>query len=185
MKKVMVGIIALMLGSMCMAQEVVNINAVEKNNDGKYFIVLEDAQRREVSPLIYKIIEESPTSYCQVGIGDVQGFFNKKDLGTPNMRYVFEVKEVVLDENDVPKVIMTNGYAFSDPDLAWLTVLEGQHVQISRFVGLTRELTIFETVSRETPLTDVDAKSAAAPAKSQLAQMIEKVKAKAKKSAEL
>ena len=99
------------------------------------------------------------------------------------MRYVFQVAKVDL-VNDMPTVYMTNGYQFSDPDLAWLEVLEGQHVQISRYIGLTRELIIFETVSRDTPLTnDITAEQASAPAKSRLHQMVKEIQEKAKAKA--
>ena len=187
MKKVVLAIIAMM---MCVcemnAQYVVDARRVE-NMNGKFYVML-DTFRVEVAPLIYKIIEAGPQEYCLLKAGDTQSFFKRSALEEPSMRYVFEVAEVDL-VNDMPTVYMTNGYQFSDPDLAWLAVLEGQHVQISRYIGLTRELIIFETVSRSTPLTEgVTAAEASAPAKSRLQQLVkeaqEKAKAKATKAAE-
>lgn len=187
MKKMVLAIIAMM---MCVcemnAQYVVDARRVE-NMNGKFYVML-DTFRVEVAPLIYKIIEAEPQEYCLLKAGDTQSFFKRSALEEPSMRYVFEVKEATL-ENDVPVVHMTNGYKFADTDLAWLAVLPGQHVQISRYLGLTRELIIFETVSRDTPLTnDITAEQASAPAKSRLQQMVkevqEKAKAKATKAAE-
>lgn len=187
MKKMVLCIIALVLCAMSVnAQRVVDARRVE-NLNGKFYVML-DTFRVEVAPLIYKIIEAEPTKYCLLEAGDTKSFFKRSALEEPSMRYVFEVKEATL-ENDVPVVHMTNGYKFADTDLAWLAVLPGQHVQISRYLGLTRELIIFETVSRDTPLTnDITAEQASAPAKSRLQQMVkevqEKAKAKATKAAE-
>ena len=182
MKKMVLSIIALMLCAMSInAQRVVDARRVE-NMNGKYFVML-DTFRVEVAPLIYKIIEDNPQAYCLLEAGDTKSFYLRSSLEEPAMRYVFQVAKVDL-VNAMPTVYMTNGYQFSDPDLAWLEVLEGQHVQISRYIGLTRELIIFETVSRDTPLTnDITAEQASAPAKSRLHQMVKEIQEKAKAKA--
>lgn len=176
----MVFIVATMMYSMCaMAQVVNNIKSVETiplENKTQQFFVLTDSDRVQVSPLIYKIVEAAPEEFCLVEVGDVKTVFAKADFANPT-QYVFEVAKTDLVD-DVPTVYMTNGYRFADPDLAWLSVLEGQKVQISRHIGLTREITVFQTVPRSTPVTDIDVNTASAPAKSPLPRMIEATKAK-------
>jgi hypothetical protein len=181
MKKVVICIVMMLCAMSSVAQRVVDARRVE-NANGKYFVML-DTFRVEVSPLIYKIVEADPTQYCLLEAGDTKSFFLRSSLEEPAMKYVFEVAKVEL-ENDLPKVVMTNGYSFTDKDLAWLAVLQGQKVQISRYIGLTRELIIFETVARSTPVTEgVTAEQASAPAKSRLQEMIKEVQAKAKAKA--
>lgn len=181
MKKMVFCIVLMLCAMSSVAQRVVDARRVE-NANGKYFVML-DTFRVEVSPLIYKIVEADPTQYCLLEAGDTKSFFLRSSLEEPAMKYVFEVAKVEL-ENDLPKVVMTNGYSFTDKDLAWLAVLQGQKVQISRYIGLTRELIIFETVARSTPVTEgVTAEQASAPAKSRLQQMVKEVQEKAKAKA--
>ena len=166
--------------SMCTAQvvnAVKSVRTVPLANKTQKFFVQTDSFEVEVSPLIFKIVESEPEAYQVVSVGDIKTIFAKADFASPKT-YVFEVAKAPELVNDVPLVTMTNGYQFADPDLAWLAVLQGQHVQISRYIGLTREITVFETVPRNTPLKG-DVADAAAPAKSRLPQMIEAVKAKA------
>ena len=168
--------------SMCANAQVINeiksVRVAPQENQTQKFFVQTDSFDVEVSPLVYKIVESEPTAYEVVSVADVRTVFAKVDFANP-AQYVFEVAAEPELQNDMPVVTMTNGYKFSDPDLAWLAVLKGQHVRISRYIGLTREITVFETVSRDTPLKG-DAATASAPAKSKLPQMIEAVKAKAK-----
>lgn len=182
MKKLMVFIVfATMLNSMCaMAQEVTNIKSVttvqSENETQKFFVLTEVNEKIQVSPLVYKIVEAAQDEFCVVSVGDVKTVFAKADFDNPT-QYVFEVERTDL-VNDMPVVYMTNGYHFTDPDIAWLSVLEGQKVQISRHIGLTREVTVFQTVPRSTQVTNIDAATACAPAKSRLPQMIEATKAR-------
>lgn len=181
MKKFLMVAVLATVYSMCVAQvvnEIKSVRTVPQSNQTQLFYVMTDEFEVQVSPLIYKIVESEPTAYQVVSVGDIKTVFAKADFANP-AQYVFEVSKEPELMNDVPMVTMTNGYKFSDPDLAWLAVLPGQHVQISRYIGLTREITVFETVSRSTPLKG-DAEQASAPAKSRLPQMIEAVKAKAK-----
>lgn len=186
MKRLVWFIVFATMFSMCaVAQRVVDVRRVENPGNG-HFYVMTDTVRTEVSPLVFKVIEAAPTEYCSVEIGDTKSFFRRASLNEPEIRYIFEVaKEPSLikrDGKEYTEITMTNGYVFSDPDIAWLAVRPGQHVSISRYIGLTRELIIYETVSRDTQLTDIDGATAGAPAKSRLPQMIEEVKAKAKAS---
>jgi hypothetical protein len=182
MKKMVVFIVfATMMYSMCaMAQNVSNIKSVTavplENKTQQFFVLTEVNEKIQVSPLVYKLVEAFPEDYCVISVGNVKTVFNKADFANPT-QYVFEVAKTDLVD-DVPTVYMTNGYRFADPDLAWLSVLEGQKVQISRHIGLTREITVFQTVPRSTPVTNVDAAIASAPAKSPLPRMIEATKAK-------
>ena len=166
--------------TMCaMAQEVTNIKSVttvQLENKTQKFFVLTDSDRVQVSPLIYKIVEAAPDDYCVVSVGNIETVFAKADFDNPT-QYVFEVERTDL-VNDMPVVYMTNGYHFTDPDIAWLSVLQGQKVQVSRHIGLTREVTVFQTVPRSTQVTNIDAAIASAPAKSRLPQMIEATKAR-------
>ena len=188
MRKKMVISIFVMLFAVCevYAQRVVDVRRVEPVVNNKYAVML-DTVRVEVAPLVYKIIEANPTAYCAIELDGEKSFFRRAALDAPEVKYIFEVAGVGM-ENDMPTVSMTNGYRFSDPDLRWLAVLQGQHVQISRYVGLTHELMIFETVSRSTPLTEgVSGSDAMAPMKSRLPQMIGEVQdaaAKAKLTAQ-
>ena len=183
MKKIMGFVVfATMMCSMCVAQTVTNIKSVKTvpmANQTQTFYVLTDSAELQVSPLVYKIVESEPADFCVVEVGDVKTVFAKADFANPT-QYVFEVAKEPELVNDMSMVTMTNGYTFADHDIAWLAVLKGQHVQVSRYVGLTREITVFETVSRATPLTDIDAAVASAPAKSKIPQLIEGIKAKAK-----
>lgn len=182
MKKLMVFIVfATMLNSMCaMAQEVTNIKSVTtvplEDKTQQFFVITEVNEKIQVSPLVYKLVEAFPEDYCVVSVGNIKTVFAKADFGNPT-QYVFEVAKTDL-VNDMPTVYMTNGYVFSDPDIAWLSVLEGQKVQVSRHIGLTREITVFQTVPRSTQVTNIDAATACAPAKSRLPQMIEATKAR-------
>lgn len=158
------------------AQVTHDVRKVEAVNN-EYFVVVDD-ERIEVAPLFYKIIEQNPSAYCLVEVCGTKSFFKKTAVETPEYKYVFEVAKVGMEAN-TPTVYMTNGYKFSDPDLNWLAVLRGQHVQISRYVGLTREFIVFETVSRTIALTEnVTAAEAAAPIKSRLQKMINEVEIK-------
>lgn len=184
MKKIMGFVVfATMMFSMCVnAQTVTNIKSVKTvpmANQTQTFYVLTDSAELQVSPLVYKIVESAVEDFCVVEVGDVKTVFAKADFANPT-QYVFEVAKEPELVNDMSMVTMTNGYTFADPDIAWLAVLKGQHVQVSRYVGLTREITVFETVSRSTALTDIDAAVASAPAKSKIPQLIEGIKAKAK-----
>lgn len=185
MKKLFMVAVFATVYSMCVNAQVINeiksVRVAPQENRTQKFYVETDAFEVEVSPLIYKIVESEPAAYEVVSVGDVRTIFAKADFANPRT-YVFEVAKEPELLNDTPVVTMTNGFSFSDPDLAWLAVLKGQHVQISRFIGLTREITVFETVSRDTPLKG-DAAEASAPAKSRLPQMIEAVKAKANANA--
>ena len=181
MKKLMVAVFATVF-SMCASAQVINeiksVRVAPQENETQLYFIQTDSFEVQVSPLIYKIVESNPAAYEVVSVGDVQTIFAKADFATPT-QYVFEVANEPELVNDMPLVTMTNGYKFADPDLAWLAVLPGQHIQVSRYIGLTREITVFETVSRSTPLKG-EAAEASAPAKSKLPQMIEAVKAKAK-----
>ncbi len=171
--------------SMCASAQVINeiksVRVAPQENETQLYFIQTDSFEVQVSPLIYKIVESNPAAYEVVSVGDVQTIFAKADFATPT-QYVFEVAKEPELVNDMPLVTMTNGYKFADPDLAWLAVLPGQHIQVSRYIGLTREITVFETVSRSTPLKG-EAAEASAPAKSRLPQMIEAVKAKANANA--
>ena len=187
-KRFFYSIVAMML--LCLsvnAQRVVDVRRCEPVVNGKFMIML-DTVRVETSPLVYKLIESNPTAYCVVENGSDKMFFLRSALESPAESYVFEVASATL-ENDLPTVTMTSGYKFADPDLRWLAVQPGQHVKVSRYAGLTHEMALFETVSRDTPLSEgADVDKAMAPMKSQLPQMIGKVQAdnqaKAKKAAE-
>ena len=184
MKKFLMVAVFATVYSMCVAQvvnEIKSVRTVPQANQTQLFYVQTDSFEVQVSPLVYKIVESDPAAYEVVSVGDIRTVFAKADFNTP-AQYVFEVYGEPELVNDMPLVTMTNGYRFSDPDLAWLTVLPGQHVQISRFAGLTREITVFETVSRDTPLKG-EVAEASAPLKSKLSQMIEAVQAKAKANA--
>lgn len=184
MKKLMVAVFATVF-SMCASAQVINeiksVRVAPQENETQLYFIQTDSFEVQVSPLIYKIVESNPAAYEVVSVGDVQTIFAKADFATPT-QYVFEVAKEPELVNDMPLVTMTNGYKFADPDLAWLAVLPGQHIQVSRYIGLTREITVFETVSRSTPLKG-EAAEASAPAKSRLPQMIEAVKAKANANA--
>ena len=181
MKKFMVCVVfATMLCSMCFAQstaDVKSVTAVQGENKTQKFYAQTENDKIEISPLVYKIVEAYPQDFIVVEAGGVKTLFARVDFVTPS-QYVFEVKDVTL-ENDKPTVTMTNGFKFSDEDIAWLAVQPGQHVQVSRYIGLTREITVFETVPRDTPLTG-DVSSANAPAKSKLPKLIEATKARKK-----
>lgn len=182
MKKLMVLciVISTMLHSMCFAQstsDVKSVTAVQGENKTQKFYAQTENGNVEISPLIYKIVEAYPQDFIVVEAGGVKTLFARVDFVTPS-QYVFEVDNVTL-ENDKPTVTMTNGFKFSDEDISWLAVLPGQHVQVSRYIGLTREITVFETVSRDTPLTG-DVTSANAPAKSKLPKLIEETKSRVK-----
>ena len=168
--------------SMCASAQVINeiksVRVAPQENKTQLYFIQTDSAELQVSPLVYKIVESAVEDFCVVEVGEVKTVFAKADFATPT-QYVFEVAKEPELVNDMPLVTMTNGYEFSDPDLAWLAVLPGQHIQVSRYIGLTREITVFETVSRSTPLKG-EAAEASAPAKSKLPQMIEAVKAKAK-----
>ena len=181
MKKLMVAVFATVF-SMCASAQVINeikgVRVAPQENKTQLYFIQTDSAELQVSPLVYKIVESAVEDFCVVEVGDVKTVFAKADFANPT-QYVFEVAKEPELVNDMPLVTMTNGYEFSDPDLAWLAVLPGQHIQVSRYIGLTREITVFETVSRSTPLKG-EAAEASAPAKSKLPQMIEAVKAKAK-----
>lgn len=186
MRKLMALVVFVTMYSMCAAQVVTNVKSVKTvslENKAQQFFVVVDSSEVQVSPLVYKIVEADPQNFCVVEVGDVKTVFLKSDLNNPT-QYVFEVAKTDLVDN-VPTVTMTNDYRFSDSDLTWLAVLDGQHVQISRYIGLTREIVVYETVSRSTALTtNVDVTEASAPAKSKLPMLIESVKAKAKAQAQ-
>lgn len=181
MKKLMACIVfATMLSTMGFAQsssDIKSVTAVQGENKTQKFYAQTENDKVEISPLIYKIVEAYPQDFIVVEAGGIKTLFARVDFVTPS-QYVFEVENVTL-ENDKPTVTMTNGFKFSDEDIAWLAVLPGQHVQVSRYIGLTREITVFETVSRDTPLSG-DLSSASAPAKSRLPKLIEKTKARVK-----
>lgn len=184
-----VSVIVMMLSAVAVSAQQVktfDVTNVEskmvEDENFKFFVLADSTMKVEVSPLVYKIVEDEPTSFEVVMVGDnIKTIFTKEALARPQ-EFIFEVDSVSL-VNDLPTVVMTNGYRFSDPDLAWLAVRSGQHVQILRYFGLTREITVFSTVSRETPLTEVSAEDAMAQAESKLPQMIEAVKDKAKAAA--
>lgn len=181
MRKKMVCIVVSMLFSICagnvFAQRVVDVRRVETSPAGngmqKFYLML-DTVRMEVSPAVYKIVEKNPTSFCVVEHNGDKSVFLRSALNAPEESYVFEVKEAGL-ENDLPKVTFTDGGSFSDPDLRWLAVLPGQHVQISKYRGITHELAIFETVSRSTPLSSGASGDAVKPMKSRLPQQLDEV----------
>ena len=178
MKKMVICIIALMLCSICAsAQHVVDVRRVETkaNADGtqKFFLML-DTVRLEVSPAVHKIVEANPTAYCVVEHNGEKSVFLRSALEAPEESYVFEVEEVGL-ENDLPKVTFTNGGSFSDTNLKWLAVLKGQHVQISKFRGITHEIAVFETVPRSTPLSEGVSGDVVKPMKSRLAEELDAV----------
>ena len=181
MKKLMACIVfSTMLSTMGFAQsssDIKSVTAVQGENKTQKFYAQTENDKVEISPLIYKIVEAYPQDFIVVEAGGIKTLFARVDFVTPS-QYVFEVENVTL-ENDKPTVTMTNGFKFSDEDIAWLAVLPGQHVQVSRYIGLTREITVFETVSRDTPLSG-DLSSASAPAKSRLPKLIEKTKARVK-----
>lgn len=181
MNKKMVCIVVSMLFSICagnvFAQRVVDVRRVETapagNGMQKFYLML-DTVRLEVSPAVHKIVEANPTAYCVVEHGGEKSVFLRSALEAPEEKFVFEVKEVGM-ENDLPKVTFTDGGAFSDPDLRWLAVLPGQHVQISKYRGITHELAVFETVSRNTPLSEGTSGDAVKPMKSRLPQQLDEV----------
>lgn len=180
MKK-MVLCIVMMLCSICagnvFAQRVVDVRRTETapagNGKQKYFLML-DTVRLEVSPAVHKIVEANPTAYCVVEHNGEKSVFLRSALEAPEEKFVFEVEQVGL-ENDLPKVTFTDGGSFSDSDLRWLAVLPGQHVQISKYRGITHELAIFETVSRSTPLSEGTSGDAVKPMKSRLAEQLDEV----------
>lgn len=182
MKKMAMCIVfATMFSTMCaMAQVVSDIRSVTtvplEDKTQQFFVITEVNEKIQVSPLVYKLVEAFPEDYCVVSVGNIETVFAKADFSNPT-QYVFEVERTDL-VNDMPVVYMTNGYHFTDPDIAWLSVLQGQKVQVSRHIGLTREITVFQTVPRSTPITNVDVNTASAPAKSRLPQMIEATKAR-------
>ena len=185
MKKFLMVAVFATVYSMCANAQVVNeiksVRVAPQENKTQKFYVEADDFEVEVSPLVYKIVESEPSAYQVVSVGDIKTIFSKTGFASPT-QYVFEVAKEPELVNDMPLVTMTNGYKFADPDLAWLAVLPGQHIQVSRYIGLTREITVFETVSRSTPLKG-EAAEASAPAKSRLPKMIEAVKAKANANA--
>ena len=172
-------IIAMMLCSICaiQAQRVTDVRRVETapagNGMQKFFLML-DTVRMEVSPAIHKIVEANPTAYCVVEHGGEKSVFLRSALNAPEEKFVFEVKQAGM-ENDLPTVTFTDGGKFSDPDLRWLAVLPGQHVQISKYRGITHEIAVFETVSRNTPLSEGASGNAVKPMKSRLAEQLDEV----------
>lgn len=185
MKKLFMVAVFATVFSMCASAQVINeiknVRVAPQENKTQLYFIQTDSFEVQVSPLVYKIVESDPAAYEVVSVGDVRTIFAKADFANPRT-YVFEVAKEPELLNDTPVVTMTNGFSFADPDLAWLAVLKGQKVQISRYIGLTREITVFETVSRSTPLKG-EAAEASAPAKSKLPQLIEGIKAKAKAAA--
>lgn len=159
------------------AQTMTDIRRVSTSNE-RYYVVT-DSGNVQVSPLVYKIVEAQPEAYQVVTVGDIQTVFEKIALVSPST-FVFEVETTSL-VNDTPTVHMTNGFAFSDPDLLWLAVQPGQKVRIQRYIGLTREFTVYETVPRSTPVSG-DVEQAAAPAKSKVQELLSKIKEKAQAS---
>lgn len=185
-KRMVCVVFATMLYSMCcLGQYVVDVRRVEnvRNQDGsqKFYLVL-DTVKLEVAPMIYKIVEAEPSAFCTVEIGSNKYVFERKALEAPLTRYVFEVAGTSLEE-DQSKVTMTNGFSFIDPDIAWLGVQPGQHVQISTYRGVTHFFRILETVPRDTPLSEIDAATASAPVRSYASQLLEEAKAKVKAKA--
>ena len=178
-KKMVLSIVVSMLFSICAvnAQRVVDVRRVEVQPAGngmqKYYLML-DTVRLEVSPAVYKIVEASPTNYCVVEHNGDKSVFLRSALNAPEESYVFEVEQVGM-ENDLPKVTFTNGGSFSDTNLKWLAVLKGQHVQISKFRGITHEIAVFETVPRSTPLSEGVSGDAVKPMKSRLAEELDAV----------
>lgn len=151
------------------------------NQNGKFFVEA-DSATIEVSPLIYKIVEDAPQNFQIVQYGDVRTIFESSALTSPTTA-VFEVMQVTL-QGDKVVVAMTNGYEFSDPNLNWLAVQKGQKVQIDRYFGLTKEITLFNTVPRETEVSG-DLAAMQAQAESHLDEQIRLIEAKRVEAAKL
>ena len=185
-KKVFMVIVLATMFSMCVsdavAQRVVDarrLEVVNNQNGSRSFWLMLDTVRIQVSDVVAKIVEPEPTAFCVVETGGEKFLFKRAALEAPREQYVFEVAHAPQMQGEGVLVTMTNGYSFTDPDIAWLAVQPGQHVQVSRYIGVEFELMVFKTVSRETQLSEgVDVAALSAPAKSEIPQLLEESKAK-------